>query len=99
MRLRGEIEDGYEKFMGPEEWERYETTGEVPVIRNGRRGYEPLKGLTLGDLPTILDTLQVLEEEEEQRQREESEHKATERKRRERIRAKERRQLKKLGEW
>ncbi len=99
-RLLYKVDDAYEKFLGPEEGKRFETKGEVPVIRNDyRRGYEPLDSLRLRDLPAILDTLVVLEAEYEQGKREESERKAAERRARERVRAKERRKLKKLGEW
>ena len=42
---------------------------------------------------------EVLEEERSHEEAEERERKATERRQRERIRAKERRKLKKLGEW
>ncbi len=94
-----EVERAYEEFATPEDNERAETRGEVPVIRDGQRGYEELHSLTLRDLPIILDTLVVLEEEYQQREREESERKSAERKERERVRAKERRRLKKLGEW
>lgn len=93
------IEDAYIQCQSEEDWERLEATGEVAVIRNGVRGYERLDSLTLGDLPAILDTLVILEEEHKQRAREESERKAAARKERERVRAKERRKLKKLGEW
>ena len=79
--------------------ERYEREGEVPVIRNGVRGYEALDGLTLADLPAVLDALVVLEEEDRERERAEKERRDAERKRRERVRAKERRKLKALGEW
>ncbi len=99
VRLFSEVDDAYARFVGLEECERFETKGEVPVIRDGRRGYEALDSLTLKDLPAILDTLVVLEAEHEQGKREESERKAAERRERERVRAKERRKLKKLGEW
>ncbi len=99
VRLLSRVEDAYGKFLGPEEGKRFETKGDVPVIRNGYRGYEPFDNLRLRDLPAILDTLVVLEAEYEQGKREESERKAAERRARERVRAKERRKLKKLGEW
>jgi hypothetical protein len=72
---------------------------EVPVIRGGRRGYERLDSLTLADLPTVLNTFVVLEEEQGERNRVKAERKEAERKNRNRIRAKERRKLKALGEW
>jgi hypothetical protein len=78
---------------------RLETTGEVPLIREGQRRFEGLDELTLRALPAILDTFEVLKEELEQRQIAEFERKAAARKERERVRAKERRRLKKLGEW
>jgi hypothetical protein len=93
------VQSAYEMLIAPEDDEKYEILGKVPVIRDGQRGYEPLEILTLQDLPVILDTLMVLEEEHKQREREESERLAAERKERERVRAKERRKLKKLGEW
>jgi hypothetical protein len=83
----------------PEEYEGFEKRGEVPLIRNGRRTHETLDRLTLRDLPAILDTLVVLEEEHQRREHEEAERKTAERKKRESLRAKERRKLKKLGEW
>ena len=100
-RDRGEIERAYEALLPdtPEVVERYEREGEVPVIRNGVRGYEALDGLTLADLPAVLDALVVLEEEDRERERAEKERRDAERKRRERVRAKERRKLKALGEW
>ncbi len=96
-----EIEDAYEALLPDEETEegdRFEQ-GEAAVIRDGHRSYEELGVLTLSDLPAVLDTLVVLEEEKNQRDREEAERKAAARKERARIRAKERRKLKKLGEW
>jgi hypothetical protein len=92
--LLAEVDVAYDTVRAPDDEERYVNAGEVPVIRNGQRGYEALETLTLRDLPAILDTLMVLEEESKQREREESEPKATERKERERVRAKERRKLK-----
>jgi hypothetical protein len=93
------VQNAYERLIAPEDDERYEVLGRVPVIRDGQRGYEPLETLMLKDLPVMLDTLMVLEEEHKQGERAESERRADERKERERIRAKERRRLKKLGEW
>jgi hypothetical protein len=99
VRLSYEVWRAYSELIGPEDDDRFETLGRVPVIRDGQRGYEPLEILMLKDLPAILDTLMVLEEEYRQREREESERKVAERKERDRVRAKERRKLKKLGEW
>ena len=89
----GNLVEGYPDAL------RWERCGEVPVIRNGHRRYESFDSLTLSDLPALLDTLVMLEEEKNQRDREEAERKAAAQKERARIRAKERRKLKKLGEW
>ena len=89
----GNLVEGYPDAL------RYQCTGEVPVIRDGHRRYESFDSLTLSDVPALLDTLVVLEEEKNQRDREEAERKAAAQKERRRIRAKERRKLKKLGEW
>jgi hypothetical protein len=97
--LSDDVEEAYSRLMSEEDWERFETEGEVPLIREGRMTYKALAHLTLKDLPTILDSLVVLEEDHRRREREEAERKAAERKTRERVRAKERRKLKKLGEW
>lgn len=86
--LAAHVADVYEKLASPEDSARTEATGEVPVIRDGRRGCEPLETLTLKDLPTILDTCAVLDEELKMQELEESERKAAERKERERVRAK-----------
>ena len=99
VRLSAIVENSYEELLGPEDFERFEQRGEVPVIRNSHRGYESPSKLTLRDLPAVLDALIVLGEEAERERREEVERKAAERKERNRIRAKERRRLKKLGEW
>ncbi len=97
--LAAYVEDAYARVLPEEEWESFETRGEVPLIRDGQRNREALNRFTLRDLPAILDTIVVLEEDHQRRVREEAERKAAERKRRERVRAKERRKLKKLGEW
>ncbi len=97
--LSTDVEDAYYRVLPEEEEERFQTKGEVPLIRNGRRTVEDLDRLTLRDLPAILDTLVVLEEEHQRREHEEAERKAAERKKRENLRAKERRKLEKLGEW
>ena len=67
--LLAEVDVAYDKVRAPDDEERYVMAGEVPVIRDGQRGYEPLEKLTLRDLPAILDTLMVLEEEYQQRER------------------------------
>jgi hypothetical protein len=97
--LSAGAENTYARLLSEEDLDRFAPVGRVPLIRDGRRGYEPLETLMLKDLPVILDTFVVLEEEYKRREREESERKSAERKERERIRAKERRRLKKLGEW
>jgi hypothetical protein len=97
--LLDNIGDAYYELLPEEEYEGFEKKGEVPFIRNGRRTHEALDRLTLRDLPSVLDTLVILEEEDRRRQREDAERKAAERKERERVRAKERRKLRKLGEW
>lgn len=100
--LAYKLQDIYEQMLLDEDVEgvrRYEEKGEVAVIRDGRRGYECLDSLTLADLPAVLDTFVVLERELKEHNRKEAERKAKERKNRERVRAKERRKLKKLGEW
>lgn len=97
--LAADIQAIYERLISKEDFERLEVVGKVPVIRGGQRGYEPLKTLALKDLPAILDTFAVLEEERGREDRAERERRAAERKERERVRAKERRKLKKLGEW
>jgi hypothetical protein len=97
--LQSDVDRTYEELITLEDYDRLEKTGEVPVIRSGHRGYKLLDELTLRDLPAVLDTFVVLEEEREKEKLEESERKRAERKERERVRAKERRKLKKLGEW
>jgi hypothetical protein len=97
--LLDNIGDAYYELLPEEEYEGFEKKGEMPLIRNGRRTHEALDRLTLRDLPSVLDTLVILEEEDRRRQREDAECKAAERKERERVRAKERRKLKKQGEW
>ena len=85
--LQFEVDHIYDELVAPGDYDRLVETGEVPVIRNGKRGYELLEKLTLRDLPAVLDTFVVLEEEEKQK-REKDERKRAERKERERIRAK-----------
>jgi hypothetical protein len=70
--LLAEVDVAYDTLRAPDDEERYVISGEVPVIRDGQRGYEALATLTLRDLPAILDTLMVLEEEYKQREREKS---------------------------
>jgi hypothetical protein len=93
------VDDLYVRLISSEEFTRLGETGEVPVIREGVKHYESIETLALRDLPAVLDTFVVLEEEREREKLEEVERKRAERKERERIRAKERRRLKKLGEW
>ena len=97
--LQADIERAYEELLASEDSDRLGECGEVPVIREGAKRYEPIDEFTLRDLPAILDTIAVLEEERSREEAEERERTATERKRRERIRRKERGKLKKLGEW
>ena len=101
MHLYSDVDAAYERLISPEDFEHLEETGEVPVIRgeSAERTYERLEDLTLSDLPAVLDTLAELEAEHKRREADEAERKAQERKERERVRAKERRKLKKLGEW
>src|SRR3712207_3374847 len=103
QRLMGGLADQvgglYDGLLSEDGNSRWETTGEVPIIRDGQTTYRNVDALTLRDLPAVLDTLVVLEAEAEERWREEEERKAAERKERNRIRAKERRRLRKLGEW
>src|SRR5215218_5762170 len=64
---------------------RYERSGEVPVMRDGHRGYESIDSLTLADFPALLDTFVVLEERKNKRDWEETESKAAAQKERARI--------------
>jgi hypothetical protein len=100
MRLSSAVFDAYDNLLPFEgEGERFEgdgerlgTTGEVPVIRDGRKEYELFDSLTLADLPAILDTLATMEEEAVRLD--------AERKRRRRnALSREKYKLKKLGEW
>jgi len=93
------VEHGYDRLLSEKDRERAESDGKVPLVRDGQKTYETSDRWTLGDLPAILETLSVLEEDHRRREREEAERKAAERKEREKVRAKERRKLKKLGEW
>jgi hypothetical protein len=92
MGIYHDVRDDYEGLLSDEDGDRYETAGEVPVIRDGLKGYEPLDSLTLADLPTILDTLAAMDEEAARLDAE------SKRLRRNAL-ARERRKLKKLGEW
>jgi len=95
------VRDSYENLLPfeGEEGGRYEEAGEVPVIRDGRRVYEPFASLTLQDMPAILDTLAVLEEEAKSRGAQEAARLEETRKARRRELERERRKRKKLGEW
>jgi hypothetical protein len=98
-RLAGLVREAYEALLSEEEGELYEREGKVPVLRAGRRSYETIDTITLGDLPAVLDTLQVLEEESKARSAEEAARLADKRKARRRRLDRERRKRKKLGEW
>ena len=63
MSLGMDVTHAYEGLLSDEDGERYQTFGEVPVVRDGRKGYEHIDSLTLADLPTILDTLAAMDEE------------------------------------
>jgi hypothetical protein len=91
-RIHNYVLHAYEDLLSREDGERYQTAGEVPVIREGRKGYKPFDSLTLADLPTILDTLAAMDEEVKAL-------KAEERKLRRNALARERRKLEKLGEF
>ncbi len=97
--LISDLEETYARLIPEEDVERFEQAGEVLIIRDGQRVYEPLDSFTLTDLPAVLDALVTLEEEQKQRKQAEKERKDKERKRVKRVRAKERRKLKALGEW
>jgi len=92
MSINYRVVDAYEGLLSLEDGERYETAGEVPVIRDGLKGYEPFDSLTLADLPAVLDTLAAMEAEEAARR-------DAERKRRRNALARERRKRKKIGAW
>jgi hypothetical protein len=93
----------YAALVPEQDKDRFETKGEVPLLGEDRKVYVRLEDLTLRDLPAILHTIVVLEEDYWndylRRESEAAERKAAERKKRERVRAKERRKRKKLGEW
>jgi hypothetical protein len=93
------VQDSYEHLLSEEDGERYEQFGKVPIIRNGRRVYESIDALTLQDMPAILDTLAVLEEEARTRDAQEAAQLEERRKARRRELERERRKRKKLGEW
>src|SRR5215216_3007310 len=73
--LQSDVERKYEELIALGDYDRLEKTVEVPVIRNGQRGYKLLDELTLRDLPAVLDTFVVLEEELEKEKLEEAERK------------------------
>jgi hypothetical protein len=70
--LLAEVDVAYDTLRGPDDEERYVNTGEVPIMRDGKKGYEALETLTLRDLPAVLDTLMVLEAEHKEQEREKS---------------------------
>src|SRR4051794_34775744 len=76
--------EAYSRLLFEEDWEQFETEGEVPLIREGRRTYKALARLKLRDLPAILNSLVILEEDHRRHEREEAERKAADRKTRER---------------
>jgi hypothetical protein len=94
MSISHNVLRAYEGLLSLEDGERFETAGEVPVIRDGRKGYELLDSLTLADLPAVLDTLAAMDEEAARLEAE------CKRRRRNAL-ARERRKIKKLdlGEW
>ena len=65
--LQSEVERIYDELIALGDYDRLEKTGEVPVIRNGQRGYELFDALTLRDLPAVLDTFMVLGRSERRR--------------------------------
>jgi hypothetical protein len=97
--LWDDIVRSYGNVLDEEGMSRLETKGEVPIIRDGQTTYRYFRDLALKDLPAVLDTLVVLDKEAELEGIAYAERKAAERKERKRILAKERRRLKKLGEW
>ena len=94
-------EDPYgDPLLHPDEdVRRFEPAGEVPVIRDGCRGYERLDSITYADLPAVLDTLAAMDEEAKRLEAEEGARLDVERKRVRNARAREKYKLKKLGEW
>jgi hypothetical protein len=112
MGIYFDVEDAYEEGLLPaedpyedpllqvdEDARRFGAAREVPVIRDGRKRHEPLDSLTLADLPAVLDALAAMDEEAKALEAEETARRDAERKRRNNARARERRKLKKLGEW
>jgi len=91
----------YEKLLpyDPETTERWETTALMKIERDGKAETLYAYDVTLEDVPDVLRTLDVMEAAARMREAEEKRHKDEECKERNRIRAKERRQRKKLGEW
>jgi hypothetical protein len=74
----------YGTLVPEEDKDRFETKGEVPLLGEDRKVYVLLEDLTLRDLPAILYTIVVLEEDHWRREREEAEREAAARKARER---------------
>jgi hypothetical protein len=93
------VSDADEALLSEKDGEFYEREGKAPVLRDGRREYEDIDALTLQDLPAVLDTLVVLEEESEARSAEEASRLEEKRRARRRELDGERRKRKKLGEW
>ena len=92
MSISNDVLHAYEDLLSPEDGERYQTAGEVPVIRDGRKGYEHIDSLTLADLPAVLATLAAMDEEA-------ARHDAERKRLRRNALARERRKRKKLGEF
>ena len=67
--------DAYSRLLPEEELERFETDGEVPLIRDGKKTYVALDSLTLRDLPAVQDTLVELEENHRRRERQQAKRK------------------------
>jgi hypothetical protein len=70
VSLSARVEKAYSGPLSENDWERFETKNEVPLIREGQRTHIAFDRLTLRDLPTILDTLVALEEDHRRRERE-----------------------------
>ncbi len=94
MSLCMDVTHAYEGLLSDEDGERYQTFGEVPVVRDGLKGYEDIDSLTLADLPAVLDTLDAMDEEVKRLE-------AERKRRRSNELARARRKIKKLdlGEW
>jgi hypothetical protein len=85
-------------IMGSELY-AFETEGTMRLLRPSGEEMVCLTDLTLMDVSDLLTTLATMEVKAEQRKRIADAAKAEERKRINRLRAREKRQLHKLGEW